>query len=68
MQSSQEGELQQSPCKALAQGQHEGGLLPKELLRGPTQALVQPAVALCEVRRLPRRLQEPLHLWEQREG
>lgn len=68
VQGSEEGELQQSPCKALAQGQHEGGLLPKELLGGPAQALVQPAVALRKVWRLPRRLQELLHLREQRQG
>lgn len=64
MQGGKEGELQQSPRKALAQGQHKGGLLPKELLRGTTQALVQPAVSFHKVRRLPCRLQEPLHLWD----
>ena len=69
VQGSKEGELQQSPREALAQGQHKGSLLPKELLRGATQALVQPAVSLHKVRRLPCCLQEPLHLWDApREG
>lgn len=53
VQGGQEGELQQSPGKALAQGCHEGGLLPKELLRGTAQAPVQRAVPLHHVRCLP---------------
>lgn len=69
MQGGKEGELQQSPRKALAQGQHKRGLLPKELLRGTAQALVQPAVSLHKVWRLPCCLQEPLHLQDApREG
>lgn len=53
VQGGQEGELQQSPGKALAHGCHEGGLLPKELLRGTAQAPVQRAVPLHDVRCLP---------------
>lgn len=67
MQGSKEGELQQSPREALAQGQHKGSLRPKELLRGTTQALVQPAVSLHEVWSLPGCLQEPLHLRDTQE-
>lgn len=53
VQGGQEGELQQSPGKALAQGCHEGGLLPKELLCGTAQAPVQRTVPLHHVRCLP---------------
>lgn len=62
MQGGEEGELQQRPREALAQGAQEGSLLPEELLRGAAQAPVQPAVPLRHVWRLPRRLQEPLRL------
>lgn len=62
MQGGEEGELQQRPREALAQGAQEGSLLPKELLGGAAKSPVQPAVPLRHVWRLPRRLQEPLRL------
>lgn len=62
VQGGEEGEPQQRPREALAQGHHEGSPLPEELLRGVAQVPVQPAVPLRHIGRLPRRLQEPLHL------